>query len=51
MSTEFAASPPDNLSTVLMTDRLRERDWRPPDYLAEPRALTAIVSAIAQSSS
>ena len=44
------ASIPDgiaSLDSVLCTDELRRRAWRPPDYEKENRALVALASALA----
>ena len=44
------ASIPDgiaSLDSILCTDELRRRPWRPPDYEKENRALVALASALA----
>ena len=44
------ASIPDgiaSLDSILCTDELRRRSWRPPDYEKENRALVALASALA----
>ena len=44
------ASIPDgiaSLDSILCTDELRRRAWRPPDYEKENRALVALASALA----
>ena len=44
------ASIPDGIATldsILCTDELRRRRWRPPDYEKENRALVALASALA----
>ena len=46
------ASIPDgvvSLESILCTDELRRRPWRPPDYRKENRALVALASALAES--
>ncbi len=46
------ASIPDgvvSLESILCTDELRRRPWRPPDYGKENRALVALASALAES--
>ena len=47
------ASIPDgiaSLDSILCTDELRRRAWRPPDYEKENRALVALASALADRS-
>src|SRR6516164_7187125 len=48
---EFAAYPVGAapLESILRTDELHSRPWRPPDYEAENSALVALVSALADS--
>ena len=49
-----AASIPDgiaSLDSILCTEELRRRPWRPPDYEKENRALVALASALADSQS
>jgi hypothetical protein len=46
------ASIPDgavSLESILCTEELRHRAWRPPDYGKENRALVALASALAES--
>ena len=48
----FEASIPEGacpLESILCTEELRRRPWRPPDYGKENRALVALVSALADS--
>jgi PAS domain S-box-containing protein len=49
-----AASIPDgiaSLDSILCTEELRRRPWRPPDYEKENRALAALASALVDSQS
>jgi hypothetical protein len=39
----------DSLESILCTEELRQRPWRPPDYGKENRALVALASAFAES--
>src|SRR5919197_4092731 len=48
------ASIPDgavSLESILCTEELRRRPWRPPDYQKENRALVALASALVDSQS
>jgi hypothetical protein len=48
------ASIPDctvSLESILCTEELRRRQWRPPDYKKENRALVALLSALLDSQS
>ncbi len=38
-----------SLDSILCTEELRRRPWRPPDYEVENRALVALISALADS--
>jgi hypothetical protein len=37
------------LESILCTEELRQRPWRPPDYATENRALVTLASALAES--
>jgi PAS domain S-box-containing protein len=44
-----ASIPASSLETILCTEELRRRPWRPPDHTKENSALVALVSALADS--
>jgi hypothetical protein len=45
------STPGVSLESILCTEELRRRQWRPPDYQKENRALVALLSALLASHS
>ena len=44
-----ASIPASSLESILCTEELRRRSWRPPDYEKENRALVALAGALVAS--